>query len=73
MKITLKAPGTKRLKLKYDKLLSSLAFNFNLRCYSVVRGQEQDVYGKFFTGEWDEENPAQINMSSSFTSTSRFR
>jgi hypothetical protein len=27
----LKAPGTKRLKLKYDRLLSSFAFNFNLR------------------------------------------
>ena len=29
----LKAPGTKRLKLKYDKLLSSVAFNWNLRRY----------------------------------------
>ena len=32
-KSTLKAPGTKRLKLKYDKLLSNFAFNFNLRRY----------------------------------------
>ena len=31
---TLKAPGTKRLKLKCDKLLSSLGFNFNLRRYA---------------------------------------
>jgi len=31
IKPTLKAPGTKRLKLKYDKLLSSFAFKFNLR------------------------------------------
>jgi len=31
---TLKAPGTKRLKLKYHKLLSSFAFNCNLRRYS---------------------------------------
>jgi len=27
------APGTKRLKLKYDKLLSSFSFKFNLRRY----------------------------------------
>jgi len=31
IKPTLKAPGTKRLKLKCDKLLSRFAFNFNLR------------------------------------------
>jgi len=30
---TLKAPRTKRLKLEYDKLLSSFAFNFNVRRY----------------------------------------
>ena len=34
IKLTLKAPGTKRLKLKYDKLLSTSAFNFILRRYS---------------------------------------
>ena len=32
-KPTLKAPGTKRLKLKHDKLVSSFAFIFNLRRY----------------------------------------
>ena len=32
----LKAPGYKRLKLKLDKLLSSFAFNFNLRRHSVA-------------------------------------
>jgi len=31
MKRKLKPPGPKRLKLKYDKVLSSFAFNFNLR------------------------------------------
>ena len=31
IKPTLKAPGTKRLKLKCHRLLSSFAFNFNLR------------------------------------------
>ena len=34
IKPTLKAPGTERLKLIYDELLSSFAFNFNLRRYS---------------------------------------
>jgi len=34
IKPTLKAPGTKRLKLEYYKLLSSFAFKFNLRRYS---------------------------------------
>ena len=37
-KPVLKAPGTgtKHLKLKYDQLLSTFAFNFNLRRYTVV-------------------------------------
>jgi len=34
IKTTLKPPGTKRLKLKYDKPLSNFAFNFNLRRYT---------------------------------------
>jgi hypothetical protein len=36
IKPTLKAPGTVRLKPNYDKLLSSFAFNFNLRRYNVA-------------------------------------
>jgi len=36
MNPTLNAPGTKLLKLKYDKLLPSFAFNVNLRRYSVA-------------------------------------
>jgi len=36
IKHTLKAPGTKCLKLKYDELLSSFASNFNLRQYTVA-------------------------------------
>jgi len=36
MKPMLKAPGTKRLKLRYEEQLSNLAFKFNLRRYSVV-------------------------------------
>ena len=34
IKPTLIAPGTKRLKLSNDKLLSSFGFNFNLRRYT---------------------------------------
>ena len=33
IKPMLKAPGNKRLKLKYNILLSSVAFNVNLRHY----------------------------------------
>jgi hypothetical protein len=33
---TWKAPGTKRLKQTYDERLSSFAFKFNLRRYSLV-------------------------------------
>ena len=33
MKPVLKPPRTTRLKLKYDELLSKLAFAVNLRCY----------------------------------------
>ena len=36
IKPTLKVPGTKRLKLKHDKLLSTFAFNFNLRRYNTA-------------------------------------
>jgi len=36
MKPTLKAPGMRRLKPKYEKLLSSFAFNVNLRRYTEV-------------------------------------
>jgi len=34
IKPTSNAPGTKRLKLEYDELLSSFAFKFNLRRYN---------------------------------------
>jgi hypothetical protein len=34
IKPTLKAPGTERLKLECDELLSKCAFNFNLRRYN---------------------------------------
>jgi len=37
IKPTFKAHGTKRLKFKYDHLLLSFAFNFNLRHYTEAR------------------------------------
>jgi hypothetical protein len=36
MKPVLNAPGSPLLKLSYDGLLSNLAFNFNLRHYSLA-------------------------------------
>ena len=36
MNPTLKAPGTKRLKLKNDELLSNFGFKFNLRRYIMA-------------------------------------
>jgi len=45
MKPKLKPPGTKRLKLKCDILLSTLAFKFNLRRYIQVR-PGGDVFAK---------------------------
>jgi len=36
MKSKLKAPGTKRLKLNHDIMLSSFAFKFNLRLYTLA-------------------------------------
>ena len=43
MKPTLKAPGTKPLKLKFDKLLSSCAFRINLRRYNEAKKQLGDA------------------------------
>ena len=42
IKPTLKAPGTKRLKVKCERQLSSFAFNFSFRRYSQerIRGTE---------------------------------
>jgi len=40
VKPTLKAPGTKRLKLKYDELLSNFVLKFSLRRYMKSAGFE---------------------------------
>jgi len=36
MKPTMRAPGTKLVKLEYDKLISNFAFKFNLRRYTTA-------------------------------------
>jgi hypothetical protein len=46
MKPTLKAPGTKRSKLKHDEPLSSSAFKFNLRRYNQVPDMWADKVGR---------------------------
>jgi superfamily II DNA/RNA helicase len=43
MKPKLKQPGAKCLKLKYDILLSTSAFNFNLRRYTMVFVNSSDA------------------------------
>jgi hypothetical protein len=45
MKPTMKAPGSKRLNLEHDKLVSNFAFKFNLRRYSegLYEGILQEV------------------------------
>jgi hypothetical protein len=40
---TLKAHGTKRLKLNCDHPLSNFAFNFNLRCYTAAGASFVDL------------------------------
>ena len=35
IKLSVKAPGSERLKLKYEKLVSSCGFKFNLRRYNM--------------------------------------
>ena len=41
----LKLPGSKRSKLKYGKMLSSVAFNFNLRHYAKAHGSYHAISG----------------------------
>ena len=42
IKPTLKAPGTERLKLKYEELLSNFGFKFKLRRYIEADVGETD-------------------------------
>ena len=54
IKPTLKAPKTHRLKLQYDKVLSSFAFKFNMSRYTKAT---QAVYSWAFPTE---EEPAAV-------------
>jgi len=45
IKPTLKAPGTKRLKLKYDEWPSNFGFNFNLRRY-IEAAEKRNKVGR---------------------------
>jgi len=40
IKPVLNAPGTKRLNLKYDEVLSNFAFKFNLRRYMMAAAKQ---------------------------------
>ena len=47
IKSTLKSPGTERLKLEYDDVLSILAFTINLRHYDTY--DDNIMYGEGLT------------------------
>jgi hypothetical protein len=51
IKPTLIAPGTKRFKLRYYKLLSSFASNFKLRRYMVGRAERAPGDSEVRAGE----------------------
>jgi hypothetical protein len=47
IKPTLKAPGTQRLKPRYDESVPSFAFNFNLRRYKRVIVNRERASGAY--------------------------
>jgi len=57
IKPTLKAPGSKRLKLKYDELPSNSAFIFNLRRYI------QENFALTVAGRGLHSSTSQLNVS----------
>jgi hypothetical protein len=44
MKPTLKAPGSRRLKLEYNEVPSNFAFKSNLRCYDKEVVGDDEYY-----------------------------
>ena len=52
IKPTLKAPGSKRLKLQYDELLSRFAFKFKLRRYMVALENAVQEWAAVLTSVW---------------------
>ena len=63
IKPTLKASGTKRLKLKHIKLLSSFAIKSNLRCYNLAR-RAQDASSSSSTAAAAAANPHDMQVTS---------
>ena len=51
IKPTLKAPGSKRLKLHYDASLSTFAFRFNLRRHKAAKFEAMSVKNKIAHNE----------------------
>ena len=64
MKPMLKGPGAERLKVKCDKLLSTSAFEFNLRRFNVAHEISPDFWREFRT-VCVEANPAGGKMRTS--------
>ena len=54
----LTAPGTERLKLKYDIVLSNFAFNFNLRRYVTVKSATMASVFTYMSAEVDDGEPS---------------
>ena len=52
MKPKLKAPGTKRLKLKYGEPLSTSCLKFNLRCYTKDSPAARAADAQRWINEW---------------------
>ena len=57
VKTTLKAPGTKHLKLHYDEPLSNFAFTFNLHHYNLGLQPEFTVLSSLVAGCMERLNP----------------
>jgi hypothetical protein len=55
MKPTLKAPGIHFLTLKYDESLSTFAFNFKFRRYSLVRFCTHPFWGTVYCPRHEED------------------
>ena len=73
IKPTLKAPGTERLTLKNDKLLSNFGFTFNSRRYTKVDAF-LDRAQRFLTAEVGAADDVMLATSSSTIKPSlRFR
>jgi hypothetical protein len=60
---TLKAPGTKRSKLKHDYLLSSFAFNFILRRYTKECAARQSIMLAHYIGRGLNSSSFELKMS----------